>query len=83
MKTTWRRVIITDSSIIASSFKTYFAEVAPSHNPYIPRLLDDPVININAISNSFDFRITDAEEVYKTILSLNSRELYSGFIIYK
>ena len=65
--------IITDSSTIASKFNTHFAEVAPSLDANIPRLSDDPVANTQAVSNSFVFYNTIAEEVYKIILSFKSK----------
>ena len=58
---------------ITSTFKTHFTEVAPSLDANIPRLPDDPGANIQAISNSFVFRNTNAEEVYKIILSFKSK----------
>ena len=65
--------ITTYSSTIASTFNAHFAEVAPSLDANIPRLTDDPISYIPAISNSFVFCNTDAEEIYKIILSFKSK----------
>ena len=43
--------------------------MAPSLNANIPSLPDDPVANIQTISNSFVFCNTDAEKVCRIIPS--------------
>ena len=61
--------IKTDSLNVASTLKTHFAEVAPSLNVNNSMSPDDPVSNIQAISNPLVFLNTDTEAVYKIILS--------------
>ena len=65
--------LFTDSTDIASILINHFSSVAQVLNANIPNFPDDLTANVKRIRNSFVFLNTDAEEIYKIILSFKSK----------